>query len=251
MSHPAGSAWIQRMPADRHARHYLVCFPHAGGGASFYRPWRIELPPDIGLLVIQYPGRENRLTEPFAETMEQLVDGVSAQLPAELDAPFTFFGHSMGALVAYEVARYWERMALPAPDRLVVSGQYAPGELPPQDVADRDDDGVLTMVEWLGGASPGLHRTPELRSLIAESVRADYRMLAAYEPFDGEPVSAALSAFCGLDDPAVSPADVARWSSFTTGPFGQLSFPGGHFYLQDHRRETVSALAEAMSSLPN
>ncbi|MFI9230639.1 thioesterase II family protein [Streptomyces rimosus] len=247
MSDTARSAWVKRLPGAEPAAHHLVCFPHAGGGASFFRPWWDTLPPATELLVIQYPGREDRLQEPFAETVEEVVEGVSSQLTAELDGtPVTFFGHSMGALIAYEVARHWERLGLPGPERLVVSGQYAPGELPPQDVHERDDDGVLEVVERLGGAASDVRRSPELKEFVAALTRADYRMLDGYEPFDGEPVTAALTALCGRDDPAVSPEDVARWRDFTTGPFELLRFPGGHFYLRDGRQAVISALAGAL-----
>ncbi|KNB49788.1 thioesterase II family protein [Streptomyces caatingaensis] len=243
--------WIKRLPGDAVPRRQLVCFPHAGGTASFYRPWRAALPPDVELLVVQYPGREDRLTEPFAESMDELVAGVSAELPAELDLPFRFFGHSMGALVAYETTRQWERMGLPEPGHLVVSAQYAPDALPAGDIHLGTDDDVLAEAERLGGTGPEVRRTPELASLVAALVRADYQVLETYRPSDGEPVGVPLTALGAKDDPEVRPEDVAGWSAFTTGAFALRLFPGGHFYLRDDPRGPLSALSSPSPSSPS
>ncbi|MDF3293944.1 thioesterase II family protein [Streptomyces silvisoli] len=243
------TAWVKRIPGESSPRHQLVCFPHAGGGASFFRPWRAVLPSDVELLVIQYPGREDRLREPFVETMDQLVAGVSAWLSPELSVPSTFFGHSMGALVAYETVRQWQRMGLPLPERLVVSSQFAPGELPVNDLHLRCDEDLLDAVEKLGGVPSDVRRTAELREFTASLIRADYQVLETYEPSDGEPVDVALTAFCGQHDLAVTPDDVVRWSAFTTNTFTQHTFPGSHFYVRSHQVDAVSTVTELMSRI--
>ncbi|MEV4441840.1 alpha/beta fold hydrolase [Streptomyces sp. NPDC049577] len=236
------SPWARRLPGPTPARHRLVCFPHAGGGASAYRPWRDLLPPDVELLAVQYPGREERTAEPFAEDMAELTDRLAEGLAPLLDGPFTFFGHSLGAVVAYEVAHRWERAGYPVPDHLIVSSQYAPPSVTSGGVHERDDDGLLEELARLGGVGPRELAAPGLRELIVPVVRADYRLLDSYDPSAAEPLDVPVTAFCGTGDPALGAEDVAEWADFTRAGFTLRLLDGGHFYLRDHPAEAVAAV---------
>ncbi|GAA1920367.1 thioesterase II family protein [Streptantibioticus ferralitis] len=244
----------QTTPLIKHAagaaspRHQLVCFPYAGGGASFYRPWRDELPPDVDLLAVQYPGREERIDDPLIDDMDELADLLAAELAPLLDLPFTFFGHSMGAAVGYEIARRWERSGYPTPDRLIVSSQFAPPRIHAGDLLRRDDDGVLDELVRLGGIPGSACESPELVRLIVSVVRNDYQVLESCRFGDDAPaLDLPITAFCGADDPAVTPQDVREWADFTRVCFTNRIFDGGHFYPRERLTEIVAAVTELLA----
>ncbi|GGU47413.1 thioesterase [Streptomyces albospinus] len=229
-------------------RHQLVCFPYAGGGASFYRPWRDVLPPDVDLLAVQYPGREERIGAPLIDDMDELAGLLATELAPLLDLPFTFFGHSMGAAVGYEITRRWEESGFPTPDRLIVSSQYAPPRIHAGDLLRHDDSGVLDELVRLGGVPESVRENPELVQLIVSVVRNDYQVVESCRFGAQAPaLDLPVSAFCGADDPAVTPQDVAEWSAFTRAEFTHRVFDGGHFYPRERLVETVAAVAELIA----
>ncbi|MFD7666488.1 thioesterase II family protein [Streptomyces sp. NPDC059788] len=229
-------------------RHQLVCFPYAGGGASCYRSWRDGLPADVDLLAVQYPGREERIDDPLVDDIDELADLLAAQLAPCLDLPFTFFGHSMGAAVGYEIARRWEAAGFPTPDRLIVSAQFAPPRIHAGDLLRYDDRGVLDELVRLGGIPASVHDSTELARLIVSVVRADYQVVDSCRfGADAPALDLPITAFCGADDPAVTPRDIREWSAFTRASFTDRIFDGGHFYLRERHAETVAAVAELLA----
>ncbi|MFJ8945129.1 thioesterase II family protein [Streptomyces sp. NPDC102395] len=247
----AGSErWFRHQPA-RAPRVRLVCFPHAGGAASSYREWGGLLPPDVDLLAVQYPGRQNRLREPCVETMEELADRVAAALAPYLGLPVAFFGHSMGSSVAYEVALRLERRSGLVLERLFVSGRAAPHRLPAPPSGPRDDHELLASVRRLGEPDAGAYDDPELLPLVLPSLRADHRLIGAYRPERPAPLSTPVTAFGGESDPACPVEELAGWAELTTAGFRQRSFPGGHFYLVEHRAELVSLVGEQLTGAPH
>jgi pyochelin biosynthesis protein PchC len=204
----------------------LVCFPHAGGSASFFVPVSAALAPGVEVLAAQYPGRQDRYAEPGLTDVGALADALAAELRARPPARTAFFGHSMGAVVAYEVAR---RTAV---DHLHVSGRRAPGDQRPEDdVHTRDDDGLLAEVAGLGAPGSELLADPELRELVLPALRADYTAVETYRWAPGDRLTCPVTALTGDRDPRVTPAEAQRWADVTTGPFTLRVFPGDHFYL--------------------
>ncbi|GHF66348.1 pyochelin biosynthetic protein PchC [Amycolatopsis bartoniae] len=239
--------WIRRMPGSADTDYQLVCLPHAGGAASAFRPWRAYLPASVELVAVQYPGREDRMDEAPLTDLEELAAAVGAALLPSLSRPFVIFGHSMGALVGYELVRQLTAATGPLPELLVVSSQFSPGELPDHGIRFRDDEGVLDEVERLSGEIEELRRSPELTAFVAGLVRADFAAIETYRsPRVALPVP--LAAFGGDDDPALAPDHLQAWKDVAGAGFSHHSFPGGHFYLRDHQR-TVSAIVRLVAEM--
>lgn len=243
-----GTPWLRRFHAGAGARLTVVLFPHAGGTANFYREWSAHLPREYAPAVVQYPGRETRFGEPLAERLEDLAAGAAAALEGHLDGPYALFGHSMGALVAYETARRLARGPAGPPVRLFASARRAPGlEGPPSGTHLLDDDGLVAVIEKLGGTPPGLLDDPDLRSLVLPAVRGDYRLIDTYRPVAPEPLDVPITALAGADDPSVTPAEVDRWGGLTTRGHVLEVLPGDHFFPVRYRDEVLRILARDLA----
>ncbi|MET8614465.1 thioesterase II family protein [Streptomyces misionensis] len=230
--------WFRRPPRGSHPRVRLVCFPHAGGAASLFRDWSEELPGGIEVLAVRLPARQDRFREPPVERMAELADLIAEALRPYLDLPYAFFGHSLGSDVAYEVARRLERRHGHGPQRLFVSGAAAPHVGEPVDIGDYDDPALIAEIQRLGAPGTELLDEPELAALLLPSLRADYRLSAAYRPAlaDLDVLRAPITALIGNHDPLVPVAEALTWAQLTSGGFNHRVYPGGHFYLERHRR---------------
>ncbi|MDH6703282.1 pyochelin biosynthetic protein PchC [Streptomyces sp. MAA16] len=192
------------------------------------------MPPDVELLAVRYPGREDRLLDPVAETMPQLVEPLARACSRLLDKPLVFFGHSMGASVAYEVALRIEENEERPPQEIFVSGRSGPGSaMKGRRLADADDAELIADVTSLGGTQAPAFEDPELRELVLPAIRADYRLIERYQA-SSSAVSAPIIAYFGDADADVDQDSVEAWASVTRSSFARRSFPGGHFYLADH-----------------
>lgn len=203
----------------------LVCFPHAGGSASFYRGWTTLLPRGVELAIAMYPGRENRLADPHPDTLETLAGEFAARVPQ--DVPAVLFGHSMGGTVAFEVVRRMVR----SPERLVVSGQPAPHRHRPGDVHLRGEEGLVEELRAVGGTDASLLDHPEIRDLVLPVVRADYRLIERYRPGPVDPLAVPIAALIGSDDPEVNEDEARAWADWTVSGFQLHTIAGGHFGL--------------------
>jgi surfactin synthase thioesterase subunit len=224
--------WVRRFDRKVGPVGRVVCCPHAGGSASAFRPLSLRLPAPVELLAVQYPGRQDRLAEPVVDDLVTLAELVTEALGSWLDQPFVLFGHSMGATVAFEVARRLERMGV-VPAGLFVSGR---SPLPRNDEAVhlRDDDGLLREIKALSGTDDKVFAEEELVRMVLPAIRGDYRAVETYRYAPGSDVSCPIVALVGDTDPKVSPAEAAEWAKRTSGGFQLRVFPGGHFYLFDH-----------------
>ncbi|MER6712631.1 alpha/beta fold hydrolase [Streptomyces sp. NPDC006129] len=240
-------AWFVVPRPRPDARHRMLLFPHAGGGANYYRAWAAHLPPHVELRIVQYPGREHRMAEPLVPDMATLAGAVAdavagASGPA---LPTTFVGHSMGASVAYEVARLLEDDFGERLEHLVVSGRSAPGT--PAGQASRTgsltDEELRADLAGEGGTDPRLLDAPDVRAVILPIVRNDYRLLQRYTARP-VPLRCDLTAVVGDADPSV-PVHAARpWEQCTKGRFRLHVQPGGHFYFRTRLPDVVPLLTE-------
>lgn len=234
--------WFRTARPDPDPRFRLVCFPHAGGTASFFRSWVPLMPAGVELVAVRYPGREDRLLEPCAETMRDLVAPLTTACHGLLGRPVVFFGHSMGASVAYEVALRLRAQGLAAPAALLVSGHSGPGLRKARGLARLDDADLIDDVRMIGGTDDQILDDPELRELILPAIRADYRLVEQYTAEPAEPLDVPVIAYYGTDDPDVDAETAGAWSKVTNSRFAIRSFDGDHFYLADHTAALVEDL---------
>ncbi|MFP3989069.1 alpha/beta fold hydrolase [Streptomyces sp. E11-3] len=247
----ADSRWLRRFGPDR-ARPALrlVCFPHAGGNAQLFHGWSALLPPEVELLAVRYPGRQERLTDPFAESMADLADEVTAALVPRLDVPVALFGHSMGSSVAYETALRLEARHGVVPRRLMVSARSAPHRARPTGLYRRADDELVAGVRRLGDLGSEAYDIPELRELLLPALRADYRLIESYRPkAPPTPVRAPITAYLGDSDPGCTRENLAAWDELTTsGAFSLRTYPGDHFYLVRQEAALVADITKDLEA---
>ncbi|KYF69472.1 thioesterase II family protein [Sorangium cellulosum] len=250
MTTPSTSdAWVGCPRPNPASRLRLFCFPYAGGGASIYSAWWRELPAHTELCAIKLPGREARLSEPPFERLTPLVQALATALDGWLAKPFAFYGHSLGALVSFELARELRRRGAPLPRHLFVSGRRAPHQPISAPLHGLPDDAFLAWLRRMGGTPEEVLREPDLLALFLPVLRADVAVNEA-EPFvPGPPLDCPISAFGGDDDERASPADIEAWRELTRGPFRAEVFPGGHFFLRTARAPLLRSISAVLDDV--
>ncbi|KNB49469.1 thioesterase II family protein [Streptomyces caatingaensis] len=247
---PAVHDWLRRYGEARpRAAARVICFPHAGGGASFYRNWASLLPETYDQLTVQYPGREDRISEECIGEMPRLADRIAEVLLPLTDLPLILFGHSMGASVAYEVARRLQEKGR-TPHHLVASGRMSPTCQRPGTVHLLDDDAFLKELTAFGGISEEFLRHPELRDLVLRPMRNDYRLIETYEPQDTPPLGCPVTAVRGGQDHAHPEHESRAWADVADGDFVCLTLPGDHFYLASRASELIDLLLPRFTARP-
>ncbi|RFS82673.1 thioesterase [Actinomadura spongiicola] len=223
----------------------LFCLPHAGGSAVFYRSWAKEIAPAVEVHAVQYPGRADRLAEPYVTDAERLARLIAGAMAALDDRPAALFGHSMGAVVAYEVARLLQERGT-APAHLFVSGARPPHDRGDDRVHERDDDGLVAEMLRLGGTDGEALREPELRELVLPYVRNDFKLIETYVHRPGTRLTVPVTAIIGDADPHVTEAQAAGWADVTDGEFALTVMPGGHFYLAERQAALIAEVVRAL-----
>ncbi|KOU12862.1 oleoyl-ACP hydrolase [Streptomyces sp. WM6372] len=227
------SAWIRRFQPSPDAPHRLVCFPHAGGAATFWFPMAQALAPQVDVLAVQYPGRQDRRGEPCIEDIETLAAHAAEEVLAWSDRPVTLFGHSMGAMVAFETARRLEERGRP-PAGLVVSGMRAPSRARGGSSQAETAEELVAGILRLRGTDAAVLDDPELVRMILPTIRSDYKAAESYRWRPGPPLGTPIAVLTGTEDPHVSTDEAAAWREHTAGPFSLTVFTGGHFFLNEH-----------------
>lgn len=251
VSTTSGGSWIRplRYSAQRSEVH-LVCFPFAGGSAGYFHALASLLEPDISVLGIQYPGRQDRRHEPLIEDIGRLADEIGEALIPWETRPFAFFGHSMGALVAYEVARRFQRDNGRAPLALFASGRHAPSRHRDQSSYPDGDDSVMAHMRWLGGTDPALLADDEMKRLILPVIRGDYRAVATYRaPATETVLDVPIVAMTGDDDPSVTVEEASAWREHTARSFDIKVLDGGHFFIHEHIVEIADHVRKVLTGL--
>ncbi|MFJ6728074.1 thioesterase II family protein [Streptomyces sp. NPDC091281] len=243
------SPYLTRHTRPQRPERRLVCFPHAGGAASFFRPWSRYAGPSVELVAAQYPGRENRFREALIPEMDSLASAIADELLALPPLPTVFFGHSMGAAVAYEtLGRLQQAGGAVHITRLCVSGRSPDGAAAP---ALRTDEEVVEAVRSLGGTQAAVFDDPDLRELLLPVIRNDYHLIDAYRRRTDVPLLRAdVHALTGDRDPQVSPDEAARWSAVTSGAFTLTVLEGDHFYLVPAVERVARIAMEPAQPLP-
>ncbi len=228
----------------------LVCLAYVGGASTAFLGLARRLAPRVEVLAVQYPGRQNRRLEPPIPDIRALADAVHGALEAYPGPPLVVFGHSMGALVAYELVQRLEREGDPRLAGFVASGRRGPST-PLRVPTPQTDDEILADMRRLGGADERVLREPELVEMILPASRADWRAVDGYQPDPGSAVHCPTLVCVGDADPDVTLDEARAWERHVDGaPFELREFPGGHFYLAQPEAEAQLAdlLAERVTA---
>ncbi|MEU5687395.1 thioesterase II family protein [Streptomyces venezuelae] len=246
--HPS-DPWIRRFRPRPEADVRLICFPHAGGSASYFHPLAQSptLLPDTEVLAVQYPGRQDRRRERLLDGVPEMADRIAEALLPFDDRPMAFFGHSMGAVLAFEVAQRLREGATGEPRALFVSGRRAPSVHRRGTVHLLNDADLVGELRRAGGTDPRFLDDEELLAEIIPVVRSDYRAVELYQWAPTSPLSCPVTALVGDRDPQAPVDEVEAWRQHTDGPFDLKVFSGGHFYLNTHQRGVADVISEALA----
>lgn len=242
--------WLAYREVNPRARLRLFCFPYAGGGASIYRGWAAALPGDVEVCPVQLPGRESRLRDQPFDRLEPLIQAAADALSSHFTMPFVFFGHSMGAMIAFELTRELRRRGQTLPLHLFVAGRRAP-QLPAREepIHDLPDEEFFDKLRELNGTPEEVLQHAELMRLLAPVLRADFAVNETYELTPEEPFDLGLSAFGGLSDVEVTRDDLTGWQTHTRGRFKLRMLPGDHFFLHSARDLVLEATSRDLAEV--
>jgi surfactin synthase thioesterase subunit len=229
----------------------LVCLPYAGAGAAVYRGWQALLPDWIELITPELPGRGLRQAEPAVQDWSRLIDIVMASVCPRLRAPLALFGHSMGALVAIELAHALRASGRPTPLWVGASGCVAP-QRRKLDLTWRDcpDETLVAELRSLGGTPPEVLGSPDLLELVLPTVRADFHLCGSYRSARRLPLDCPLLVLGGVRDPISRPHDnLSAWSQETKGPCRVELIDGGHFFIHENELSVVDLVISSLAKL--
>lgn len=239
--------WLEFLHLRSQAEMRLFCFPYAGGGAQLFHDWPDALPATVEVCSIHLPGRGRRLLEsPFTD-MRPLIQAIGRALLPYLDKPFAFFGHSMGALISFEVIRHLRKEGGVHPEYYFVSGHSAPqisGLHPP--VNALPDSDFINKLKRLNGTPDELLSNPVLMKLILPTLRADFALCETYTYVGEPPLSCPIIAFGGLQDPVVRPDHLRAWREQSGGTFALRMLPGDHFFMHTSQPLLLQLISQAL-----
>jgi medium-chain acyl-[acyl-carrier-protein] hydrolase len=226
------NTWLRLRPANGRTHLRLFCFPYAGGSALVFHEWGRGLPDWVEVCPVHLPGRGARVLESSYTELPPLAEAAAAALLPHLDRPYALFGHSMGALIAFEVARQLRRAGAPRPAHLFVSACRAPQLNHGRSFTfDLPHDGLILALRRLNGTPQAVLESDEIMEFFAPLIRADLQLTQTYVCPPEPPLDCPISAFGGLQDPEETPERLAAWHEQTDAEFELLMFAGDHFFL--------------------
>jgi surfactin synthase thioesterase subunit/glycosyltransferase involved in cell wall biosynthesis len=246
-SGPVGNPWFPTAEPDSVAGLRLFCFPHAGAGAAAFNTWREYVPETVALAPVRLPGRESRISEAAFRTMEPLIEALADAILPLLNKPFAFYGHSMGAAIAFELTRCLRKRKSAGPRCLLVSGARAPqfrlGHLPGPEPSEAE---LMEQLRRLEGVPAEILENREMMGLLMPALRADTALYRGYVYTPEPPLECPIHAFGGRDDPDVTKEHLEAWAAQTTAQFRLRMFPGGHFFFHTSLPAFIRLLTSAL-----
>ncbi len=242
--------WLYYFEPNPKASVRLFCFPYAGGTALVFRSWAQKFPPSVEVVAIQLPGRATRMKEPPISKLTDLIEPVASALAPLLDKPFAFFGHSMGALISFETARFFRREGRTLPGHMFVSGRSAPQlERTHAPLYNLPKDELMAELQQLEGTPREVLDHPELMDLMLPILRADFSICDTYEYTEEAPLGCPITAFGGLQDVDVSRRRIEPWREQTSSTFTLRMVPGNHFFIHSNETLLLNLLATQLGLL--
>ncbi len=239
--------WVSSQSPNHQASLRLFCFPYAGGAAVTFRTWPDSLPRAIEICPVELPGRGKRIRSVPFTRLQLLVQAIAIGIHPYLDKPFAFFGHSMGGLVSFELARLLRKKYGISPVHLFVSGYRAP-QVPDPDppIHDLPESKFLEELRRLNGTPEVVLENSELMQLLLPAIRADFAVIETYAYTPESPLDCPITAFGGLQDREVSYDDLKVWQEETNAAFSLHMLPGDHFFLQSAQPLLLQLLSQEL-----
>ena len=243
------NSWVKCPKPNPQAKLRLFCFPYAGGWSLSFRTWSDNLPTTIEVCPIELPGRGTRSSEAPLTQLKPLIERLAQALLPQLDRPFAFFGHSMGGLVCFELARFLRQNYGLIPSHLFVSGRGAP-QLPRQEppIHGLPEPEFIEELRRLNGTPEAVWAHPELRELLLPALRADFAILETYVYTPAPPFDWPITAFGGLQDLEVSCEELEAWRVQTSASFSLRMIPGDHFFLHSGKTFLFQLLSQELQN---
>ncbi len=240
----SSTPWLIQPQSKPQARIRLFCCHPAGSGASIFRSWVKLLPPEIELCALQLPGRETRIREPFITQISPLVVEITQELSPYLkDFPFALFGHSLGALIAFDIARQLRFQQLPQPIHLFLSGRNPPHLLLKNCIHQKPDHVLIEKLREYGGTKEEVLQNSELMELFLPIFRADLTLNETYVYSPDSPFNYPISVFGGMEDHSVNQEQLSQWHKYTSNKFDLNMFAGGHMFFLEQPQPLVSKIS--------
>jgi len=244
------NSWVVRFRVVSAPKVRLFCFPYAGGSSTIFARWHSVLPSDVELCAIELPGHGTRMRErAFATDFVRLVEDLSVALERWTDVPFLFFGHSLGAVLAFACARSLRRRSAAIPVHLFASARRAP-HAPNRDSSEArmTDSQLVESIRQRGGTPPEILAEPELMNLLLPVIRADFCLLASYVYSEETPLDCPITTFGGTRDERATRHDLLDWRVHSSSSFGVEMFEGGHFFVNESWRKVATRVGVAIAS---
>ena len=228
----------------------LFCLPYAGGSATFYRDWQKALPAAIDVLPVELPGRGMLFNQPAFNAMLPLVEYLADALAPWLDHPFAFFGHSMGALISFELTRFLSQTRRAAPMHLFISAQRAPHlPIPLPHTYTRSDEELWAEIAALNGVPQEVLDNPQLMELLIPALRGDLTLCGTYTYVPGPELTCSLTVLGGMHDPLAERSQLEAWRSHTTATMTIQMLAGDHFFLHTSQALVLRFLTHECTAL--
>lgn len=244
---PSSARWFpawQRQPAPRLR---LICFPYAGGHANAFATWAGDLGPTTEVRALQLPGRGARYSEKTVGDLDELLDAIEPHVPWLTESPYALFGHSLGGIVAFELARRLRQLGAPPPLHLYISSASIPERIGEVDPLHHLPDGeFVAQLRDLGGTPEEVFAHPDLMAVVLPALRSDFRMLERWETPAEPPLTVPMTVLGGRVDRRVPLGELAHWRRHAGGAFAARIFEGDHFYLGPARAAVTAVIRDSL-----